>query len=66
MSNGNDGQEVHHHVSALGAGVPAPDFSLHSTPDQRVSLSDFRGQPVILTFYPADWSPVPTSGCTES
>jgi len=23
-----------------------------------VTLSDFRGQPVILAFYPADWSPV--------
>jgi len=23
-----------------------------------VSLSDFRGRPTILTFYPADWSPV--------
>jgi peroxiredoxin len=42
----------------LVAGVEAPDFTLHSTPDQRVSLRDFRGQPVILTFYPADWSPV--------
>src|SRR5579862_3804842 len=58
MSKGNDEQEVHHHATALGAGVPAPDFSLHSTPDQSVSLSDFRGQPVILAFYPADWSPV--------
>jgi peroxiredoxin len=43
---------------ALPAGTPAPDFSLHSTPDQSVSLGDFRGQPVILAFYPADWSPV--------
>ena len=42
----------------LGAGVPAPDFSLKSTPDQVVSLSEFRGQPVVLAFYPADWSPV--------
>jgi len=42
----------------LTAGSPAPDFSLHSTPDQRVSLADFRGQPVVLAFYPADWSPV--------
>ena len=58
MSKGNDEQDVHHHASALGGGVPAPDFSLHSTPDQSVSLSDFRGQPVILAFYPADWSPV--------
>jgi peroxiredoxin len=42
----------------LAVGVEAPDFSLQSTPDQRVSLREFRGQPVILTFYPADWSPV--------
>jgi len=45
-------------ASVLRAGTPAPDFSLHSTPDQAVTLSDFRGQPVILAFYPADWSPV--------
>lgn len=44
--------------TALPAGVPAPEFALQTTPDQRVSLSDFRGQPVILAFYPADWSPV--------
>ena len=42
----------------LEAGAPAPEFSLKSTPDQLVSLSEFRGQPVILAFYPADWSPV--------
>ena len=42
----------------LGAGVPAPDFRLHRSPDQAVSLRDFRGRPVILAFYPADWSPV--------
>jgi len=44
--------------AALKPGAPAPDFSLHSTPDQAVSLSEFRGRPVILAFYPADWSPV--------
>ena len=42
----------------LRAGQPAPDFTLRATPDQSVSLSEFRGQPVILAFYPADWSPV--------
>jgi peroxiredoxin len=42
----------------LAPGTPAPDFKLRSTPDQLVSLSDFRGAPVILAFYPADWSPV--------
>lgn len=47
-----------HKTSALDPGVPAPDFTLRSTPDQSVSLSDFRGRPVVLTFYPADWSPV--------
>ena len=47
-----------HHSTALPAGTPAPDFSLHSTPDQTVRLSEFRGQPVVLAFYPADWSPV--------
>jgi peroxiredoxin len=44
--------------AALPAGAVAPDFALRSTPDQFVSLSDFRGQPVVLAFYPADWSPV--------
>jgi len=42
----------------LGPGTTAPEFTLKSTPDQSVSLSDFRGAPVILAFYPADWSPV--------
>ncbi len=44
--------------TALQPGTLAPDFTLQSTPDQSLSLSDFRGQPVILAFYPADWSPV--------
>jgi peroxiredoxin len=39
-------------------GEQAPDFTLHSTPDQTVSLSQLRGHPVVLAFYPADWSPV--------
>jgi len=43
---------------ALTAGSKAPDFKLQDTPDQAVSLSDFRGKPLILAFYPADWSPV--------
>jgi peroxiredoxin len=46
------------HSSPLAAGSKAPDFTLPATPDQRVSLADFRGQPVILAFYPEDWSPV--------
>jgi peroxiredoxin len=45
-------------ASALASGVAAPDFRLPSTPDQLVSLHEFRGRPVVLVFYPADWSPV--------
>ena len=44
--------------TALKAGTRAPEFTLKTTPDQAVSLSDFVGQPVIMAFYPADWSPV--------
>lgn len=36
----------------------APDFSLPVTADQRLALSELKGKPVILAFYPADWSPV--------
>jgi peroxiredoxin len=44
----------------LRPGTPAPDFTLPSTrgEDKSISLSDFKGQPVVLVFYPADWSPV--------
>ena len=42
----------------LKKGMKAPDFSLKSTSDQEVSLKDFLGKPVILAFYPADFSPV--------
>jgi peroxiredoxin len=45
-------------TSMPAVGEPAPDFTLHSTPDQTVSLSQLRGHPVVLAFYPADWSPV--------
>jgi peroxiredoxin len=45
-------------TTALAAGTPAPDFTLPATPNQGVTLSELRGNPVILAFYPADWSPV--------
>ncbi len=38
--------------------IPAPHFELHVTPDQTLALSELKGKPVILAFYPADWSPV--------
>ena len=45
-------------ANILEPGTSAPNFTLHVTPDQTLSLSEFRGRPVILAFYPADWSPV--------
>jgi peroxiredoxin len=42
----------------LNPGTNAPDFKLRVTPDQYLSLKDLRGQPVVVFFYPADWSPV--------
>jgi peroxiredoxin Q/BCP len=41
-------------------GKPAPDFELTSDTGERVKLSDFRGKPVVLYFYPKDDTP----GCT--
>jgi peroxiredoxin len=40
------------------AGTPAPDFRLQSGPEAALRLSELRGRPVVLIFYPADWSPV--------
>ena len=42
------------------AGAPAPDFTLNSQDGKPVSLHDFKGQWVVLYFYPKDF----TSGCT--
>jgi peroxiredoxin len=55
MSNSDQTQ---HAPQILSAGTKAPDFALNATPDQILRLSELRGQPVILVFYPADWSPV--------
>jgi peroxiredoxin Q/BCP len=41
-------------------GKPAPDFELTTDAGERVKLSDFRGRPVVLYFYPKDDTP----GCT--
>jgi hypothetical protein len=37
--------------AGLNAGVEAPDFTLPTTEDQEITLSDFRGQIVILHFW---------------
>jgi peroxiredoxin Q/BCP len=41
-------------------GTPAPDFELQSDTGETIRLSDLRGKPVVLYFYPKDDTP----GCT--
>ena len=48
-------------AKAPAAGTPAPDFTLNAQDGKPVSLRDFRGQWVVLYFYPKDF----TSGCTK-
>ena len=45
----------------LSVGIPAPDFTLPDQNGQTHSLSDYRGQKVVLYFYPKD----NTAGCTK-
>ena len=45
-------------AEVLSPGTQAPEFTLNVTPDQKLSLKELAGRPVILSFYPADWSPV--------
>ena len=45
----------------LAAGQPAPEFTLPNDEGQLVSLADYRGQKVVLYFYPEDDTP----GCTK-
>lgn len=55
MPDANSGGRI------LSTGTEAPDFTLRSQTGEEISLRDYRGRPVILFFYPADWSPV----CSE-
>src|SRR6266568_6996244 len=48
-------------TKAPSAGTVAPDFTLNAQDGKQVSLRDFRGQWVVLYFYPKDF----TSGCTK-
>ena len=41
----------------ISEGSPAPDFELTSDSGETVRLSDFRGRPVVLYFYPRDATP---------
>ena len=45
-------------LQILAPGSTAPDFELASGPDETITLRELRGRPVILAFYPADFSPV--------
>ena len=45
----------------LPIGAHAPDFALPDASGELVRLSDYRGKPVLLVFYPLDWSP----GCSQ-
>lgn len=45
---------------SLGVGDTAPEFTLAGTGDREYSLSDYRGQRVVLVFYPGDDTPVCT------
>jgi peroxiredoxin Q/BCP len=45
---------------SLGVGDRAPDFTLAGTGGQEYTLSAYRGQPVVLVFYPGDDTPVCT------
>jgi peroxiredoxin len=51
-------EQLEQESKLLPPGTRAPGFALHVTPDQTLSLSDLAGRPVVLAFYPADWSPV--------
>ena len=48
-------------MTTVDAGAKAPDFTLPADQGQTVSLSDLKGQQVVLYFYPKD----DTSGCTK-
>ncbi len=53
-----EGQAVN---QPLPVGTPAPDFALPDASGNVIRLSDYRGRPVVLVFYPLDWSP----GCSQ-
>lgn len=48
-------------ATPLSVGSPAPDFELPDAQNRPVRLGDYRGRPVVLAFYPLDWSP----GCSQ-
>lgn len=51
-------------MPAVKVGSPAPAFTLEDGDKRKVSLSEFRGQPVLLAFFPFAFSPVCTKEMT--
>ena len=54
----SDDRSARNEGGPLPAGTPAPDFTLPGSTDEPLHLAALRGRPVVLIFYPADWSPV--------
>ena len=48
-------------MANVSVGQEAPDFTLRNEDNQPVKLSELRGKPVVLVFYPLDFSPLCTS-----
>ncbi len=48
-------------MSKIAIGKPVPDIELPATGDKIIKLSEFRGKPVVLYFYPKASTP----GCTQ-
>ena len=48
-------------MTDIAIGQPVPDFELPATGDKMIKLSDYRGKPVVLYFYPKASTP----GCTQ-
>jgi peroxiredoxin len=43
---------------AIRLGEPAPDFTLPSHLEKPITLSSYRGQNVVLAFFPLAWTPI--------
>jgi peroxiredoxin len=52
-------------MASVSVGQEAPDFTLRDENNQEVKLSGLRGQPVVLVFYPLDFSPMCTNEMCE-
>ena len=48
-------------MASVSVGQDAPDFTLRDENNQNVTLSALKGTPVVLMFYPLDFSPMCTS-----